>query len=367
MTAARTVDREGEYFEWRFGTIHYTFVTGENPGGENPGGEKGPPLLMVPGFGVGSWHFSNNMEEVARATGRDVYALDILGQGRSWPAPYGDEGVKCAATGERLRYSCDVWVGMIRDFLAGVVGGPAVLVGNSLGGYLCAHAASQHPDMVAGVVLLNATPFWGFVRGESDLLWDGYVPAPAAIRGPIEKLWWDNLRKEATVKSLLRLVYARPEKAECPVMVQGILRPTGHPHAVDAFASIAFSPVPRASFNDALGALRCPVLLLYGKEDPWVVPLWGQRAHRVLSQTNADVEYLELSPAGHCPHHEAPAAVNAALTGWLARQSGVAGSVELSSGETSVRDGVSITKVDGSPRNAFEWFDWLRWRATGTV
>lgn len=45
-----------------------------------------------------------------------------------------------------------------------------------------------------------------------------------------------------------------------------------------------------------------PMCMIYGKEDPWVVPFWGQRA----KQRNPDAIYYELSPAGHCPHHEAP-------------------------------------------------------------
>lgn len=37
------------------------------------------------------------------------------------------------------------------------------------------------------------------------------------------------------------------------------------------------------------------MLLLYGKEDPWVRPLWGQRLKRRLPEAM----YLELSPAGY--------------------------------------------------------------------
>jgi pimeloyl-ACP methyl ester carboxylesterase len=39
-----------------------------------------------------------------------------------------------------------------------------------------------------------------------------------------------------------------------------------------------------------------------GRDDPWVVPIWGQRLKRKLPEA----QYLELAPAGHCPHHEAP-------------------------------------------------------------
>ncbi len=37
-------------------------------------------------------------------------------------------------------------------------------------------------------------------------------------------------------------------------------------------------------------AMQCPVCMIYGREDPWVVPLWGQRLKRLL----ADAVYLEV-------------------------------------------------------------------------
>lgn len=51
-----------------------------------------------------------------------------------------------------------------------------------------------------------------------------------------------------------------------------------------------------------------------GRDDPWVVPIWGQRLKRQLP----DATYLELAPAGHCPHHEAPTAINNIIQTWVA-------------------------------------------------
>lgn len=145
--------------------------------------------------------------EALSATHR-VFALDILGQGRSWPAEYGSEGA--VDDGERLRYSADTWVRMLRDFVLHVVGEPVVLVGNSLGGFLATHLASAHPEVCRGLVLLNATPFWGFLppekaktdaEAEADAapraswLWDGAVPAPGPLKAVIQRLWWDQLRR----------------------------------------------------------------------------------------------------------------------------------------------------------------------------
>ena len=66
---------------------------------------------------------------------------------------------------------------------------------------------------------------------------------------------------------------------------------TQHPQALDAFVSILFAPMSQLSFEQMLQAMQCPVCMVYGREDPWVVPLWGQRLKRLL----ADAVYLEVS------------------------------------------------------------------------
>lgn len=45
-----------------------------------------------------------------------------------------------------------------------------------------------------------------------------------------------------------------------------------------------------------------PICLMYGKEDPWVKPVWGRKVKQQLPE----VPYYEISPAGHCPHDEVP-------------------------------------------------------------
>lgn len=41
---------------------------------------------------------------------------------------------------------------------------------------------------------------------------------------------------------------------------------------------------------------------MYGKEDPWVRPVWGLQVKRQVPEA----PYYEISPAGHCPHDEVP-------------------------------------------------------------
>ena len=62
-------------------------------------------------------------------------------------------------------------------------------------------------------------------------------------------------------------------------LVNSIMEAARHPLALDAIASITLSPRSARPFAAlaAAAAAACPACLIYGKEDPWVVPLWGQR------------------------------------------------------------------------------------------
>jgi len=342
-----TRDDEGSYFAWKWGSqIHYVAR-----------GDNGPPLLLLPGFGVGWFHYSKNIDELSKT--HRVYALDLLGQGRSWPT-------KDMDSGELLQYSTDNWCHMIHDFIQEVIGEPTWIAGNSLGGYLAVQTAYQTGSLVRGIVLLNATPFWGFqphAKQRKGLwsflgpkLWDGSVPAPVLLKSTIEQLWWDRLRTPETIKSMLQLVYVNKEAASCGVMVQGIINPTEHPLALEAFASIAFSPKTEVEFHEMARRIDVPVMMLYGKEDPWVVPLWGQRLKRIFGPR---ADYFEVSPAGHCPHHEAPDVVSSAIGEWIGRVekegAGVIGHMGEVGNPVWTLNGVSVTLTDGKPRSIFEF------------
>jgi pimeloyl-ACP methyl ester carboxylesterase len=51
--------------------------------------------------------------------------------------------------------SCGCRRDFVRDFLVGVVGRPAVLAGNSIGGFISASCAADFPTLVAGLALVN--------------------------------------------------------------------------------------------------------------------------------------------------------------------------------------------------------------------
>ena len=75
------VQKDSKWFGWRYGSkIHY-----------RQKGHKGPCILLVHGFGVGSFQFIPLMDILAE--GHQVWALDLLGQGLSWPSAEALAGV----------------------------------------------------------------------------------------------------------------------------------------------------------------------------------------------------------------------------------------------------------------------------------
>ena len=101
------------------------------------GPEEGPALLLLHGFGAASGHWRHCAPLLAHQGWR-VYSLDLLGFGQSaQPARPMDN---------RL------WALQVCAFLDQVVQGPAVVIGNSLGGLTALTAAVLAPNRVRAVV-----------------------------------------------------------------------------------------------------------------------------------------------------------------------------------------------------------------------
>ena len=221
-------------------------------------------------FGVGTFHYDAQLRDLPDAT-TCVWALDLVGQGDSWPAP--------GACVDGFAYSAETWRDQVIHFLERVVREEAAandataeptrayLAGNSLGGFVAAHVAAEAPALVKGLILMNATPFWAFVppRDEDEdehasnfprpslVPWRGQLPAPRWIQAPF-RWYWDSFRSEANVRGLLSLVYARPDAVDAS-LVRDIVAPTNRPDALAAFCSVVWSPKPRRSFDEVLARL----------------------------------------------------------------------------------------------------------------
>ncbi|XP_035823725.1 pheophytinase, chloroplastic isoform X1 [Zea mays] len=301
------------FWEWKPKlTVYY-----ERSGMKN---SKAPAVLFLPGFGVGTFHFEKQLRDL----GRDhrVWTMDFLGQGMSLPgedpAPssiasedaFWGFGQDSQPWAEELVYSVDLWQNQVQHFIEEVIREPVYIVGNSLGGFVALYFAASSPHLVKGVTLLNATPFWGFFpnpatspRLSKIFPWAGTFPLPSFVRKITEAVW-QKISDPKSIQDILKQVYA-DHSTNVDKVFSRIVEITQHPAAAASFASIMFAPRGQISFQEAIS--RCqdqgiPISLMYGREDPWIRPIWGLK----VKQQVPEAPYYEISPAGHCPHDEVP-------------------------------------------------------------
>jgi pimeloyl-ACP methyl ester carboxylesterase len=109
---------------------------------KQPAGADTVPILLVHGIADSALTWSFVFGPLARD--HLVYAIDLPG--------YGFSGLPDARGYTTLEEMSDV----LEDFMREVVGRPALVVGNSMGGWLAVKLAWAAPEWVRGVVLLDA-------------------------------------------------------------------------------------------------------------------------------------------------------------------------------------------------------------------
>ncbi|WP_261347897.1 alpha/beta fold hydrolase [Vulcanococcus limneticus] len=274
------------------------------------GDQRHPPLLLLHGFGAASGHWRRNAAGL-EAAGWCVYAVDLIGFGDS------------AQPGHHRHRRLDnrLWARQVQAFLAEVVGGPAVLVGNSLGSLVAVSCAVFYPAWVRGVV---AAP-----------LPDPTLLMPVARR---RRPWRRRLQRHLVegLCGVLPLELLLPLIARTPLLDLGlrsayadagaidqelrrlVARPALRPTAARALRamSIGMALRPRgATAAVLLERMRQPLLVLWGSHDR-LVPM---RVRHRLPAHKPDLELQVLPQLGHCLHDEAPQRFNRTLLQWLAQ------------------------------------------------
>lgn len=285
----------GAYRPWRGYRVHYTYA-GKAAGDRFP---DRPPLVLIHGFGASTDHWRKNVAGLQADF--EVYALDLIGFGRS-SKPSGG-------------YSPELWRDQIADFIAEVVGRPAVVVGNSIGGYSSLFTGATRPDQVVGVCMLNGVGSFQAQQADTDP-----NPFKKAIGELIKTIvlsplpsWivFQFVRKKSYIRKTLEQVYVNKTEVT-EQLVEDVYRPATDPEAPAAFA--ALFKAERGEYVDVLlDKMTCPLLLIWGDADPWM----DTYSRGALFQAHyAEIEEHHIN-AGHCPHDDAPAEVNALLRDWV--------------------------------------------------
>jgi pimeloyl-ACP methyl ester carboxylesterase len=244
---------------------------------------SGPLVVCVPGMGELRSLYRHTAPALA-AAGFRVVTMDLRGHGDSDATFTSYDDV--AAGGDILA-------------LIEHLGGPAVVIGNSMGAGAAAWAAAERPQLVSGLVLVGA-----FVRNPrlNPLL---ALAFRAAMAGPWAPRAW---------ASYLPKLYPGRRPADFDAHRDAIVASMRRPGHARAFART--TRTSHAPVEARLGEVAAPVLVVMGAADPdfsdaaaegrWI----GERLNG---------ELLLVPGAGHYPQVEEPELVNPAIVAFTRR------------------------------------------------
>ncbi|GAB3569086.1 alpha/beta fold hydrolase [Spelaeicoccus albus] len=243
---------------------------------------SGPLIVGVPGMGDLRSTFQYLMPVLVGA-GFRVAVMDLRGHGDSDAtfASYDDE----AAAGDIAA-------------LIAELGGPAVVIGNSMGAGAAVLAAAAAPDTVSGLVLIGP-----FVR-------DPHVAPPVkmlmriAMTPPFARLVWN---------AYLPSLYAGTKGegfGEHRRAIMDSMKRRGRATAFSRTTATSHAPV-----EAVIGRVQSPTLVVMGKLDP-DFPDPSVEADWVADAASADAasgQVVMIDDAGHYPQFQRPDLVNPAI------------------------------------------------------
>lgn len=221
--------------------------------------------------------------------GIEALALDLPGHGHS---DWFDDPL----------YLPEELAGVVAPAVEALASAPVVLVGHSLGGLTALALAARRPDLVAGLVLVDATP--------------GSTPDRAQ-----ELVDFVSVRDFASFEELLDHVVAfKPHRDRESLRRSVLLNARPEPGGgwtwrhdsrdrpeVDRWRRI-YEEMPKGWDHAAL--VRCPVLVVRGDRSEILLGSDVDRYQELV----ADLAVVEIAGAGHNIHGDQPEALGAAIT-----------------------------------------------------
>lgn len=244
---------------------------------------SGPLILSVPGMGDlrSTYRF---LTPALVAAGFRVATMDLRGHGDSDAtfASYDDEA------------TADDIAALIAE-----LGGPAIVVGNSMGAGAAVLASVNDPDAVSGLVLIGP-----FVRNPRSSKFVKALMRIAMTPALIRPVW------NAYLPSLYAGVKGEDFEEHRRRIAQALKRP-GHTAAFSKTTATSHAPV-----EAVLDRVRVPVLIVMGALDP-DFPEPAAEAQWIADAVSGEVAMV--AEAGHYPQAQRPDVVSPAVVDFAHR------------------------------------------------
>lgn len=199
--------------------------------------------------------------------------------------------------------SADSITAMAQAALAAAPPGRFAVAGHSMGGRVAFELLRLAPARVAGLALLDT----------------GCHPLPPGEAGASERagrLALLDLARQQGMRAMARqwaLGMVHPTRVDTPLF-EAVLDMLER-RTVATFEAQIRALLARPDATPQLAGVRCPTLLLTGEQDGWSPPA----QHHRMAEGIPGAQLVVVPDCGHMSTMEAPAAVDAALAGWLAR------------------------------------------------
>ncbi|GAA1722894.1 alpha/beta hydrolase [Fodinicola feengrottensis] len=181
-----------------------------------------------------------------------------------------------------------------------------LLCGASTGGMVALLTVLADPDGVSGLILIGTAGSHRFVQGS---MYDPNNTEAAQMRQEMQKLMVGG-DKEGYREAIFRSSVADPERTPIPAEF------SARPDAFSMPRMMAFGQaVSSYDIEDRLGEIRCPTLVLVGRQDPQC-PLPNSER---LAAGIPGAELHVFENCGHFPQWEQPAEFQGVVDDWLSR------------------------------------------------
>lgn len=256
------------------------------------------PVVLVHGCFTSSYLWRDLTNRVP--AGRRILVIDLLGHGRSDP-PRG-RAMTLAAHAARLEAILDIF---------GVKN--AVLVGHGAGGAISARVAVSNPALISGLALIAPTFIGDAPTGKLHRRF-----RRIAYAVPL----WKRLSGEWLASFLHAALLSgysnrRSGARTLDVHLRGFRYAAGRDAACAQLSALGRAAEDNGTLIKA-GALRCPVLLVTGGNDPF---LRGTAANRLIahlqSASGGNLFVHRIPEASHMVPEDAPELLGAALADFL--------------------------------------------------
>ncbi|MBM4139787.1 MAG: alpha/beta fold hydrolase [Nitrospira sp.] len=254
---------------------------------------KGPPIILIHGFGGSMWHWE--YQQHALAQDFRVVTLDLPGSGLS------DK--------PNIEYRPDQLLDFFVGFMDALQIPQATLVGNSMGAGLAIGMALEHPTRVSKLVLIGGLPPQILLKLTSPS-----IKRALESRAPSWIVSFGNwLFGGFVTESVLRELVHNPTLLT-PAVIERSNRNRRRPGLLaPIMAARAALPLWEIDFAKRLNSLAHLTLIIWGEQDRVFPPSVGEELHRTISGS----QLVIISAAGHLPQWEQPDLVNNLLIGYI--------------------------------------------------